>query len=160
MSDWSSDVCPSVLSARRTRAAEWRQTRPGNQQRSGHHLQRHRLVRRIRHCSLVRRCLGRRSDRESRRVINACRLGWFERGRVKPFVPGRHKADSTANDPSQPAVLKSGPEGIKIVDAQIEGCLWRCRLSPLKKGLQKGLVLLFKSPPHPPPPPPPTPYPT
>jgi hypothetical protein len=79
-------------------------------------------------------------------VINACRLGWFERGRVKPFVPGRHKADSPANEPSEPAILKSGPEGIKIVEVEIAGCLWRGRLSPRKKGLEKGLVLLFKSP--------------
>src|SRR3546814_16048519 len=141
MSDWSSDVCPSVLSARRTRAAEWRQTRPGNQQRSGHHLQRHRLVRRIRHCSLVRRCLGRRSDRESRRVINACRLGWFERGRVKPFVPGGHKANSTANNPSKPAVLSSGPKDIKLVEAQMQGFLWRVGLWPRKKDHEKVLLV-------------------
>jgi hypothetical protein len=79
-------------------------------------------------------------------MTNACRIGWYESGRVKPFVPGRHKSETPANEPSNPANLRPGPEGIKIVETEINGCLWFGRLSPRKRGLSKGLVLLFRSP--------------
>ncbi len=90
--------------------------------------------------------MGRGSHRESRRVNNACRIGWYESGRVKPFVPGRHKSDTPANEPTAAANLRPGPEGIKIVETEINGSLWFGRLSPRKRGLTKGPVLLFRSP--------------
>jgi hypothetical protein len=79
-------------------------------------------------------------------VSNACRIGWYERGRVTRFVPGRAKADIPADEPAATANLKTGPQGVKIVEAEIDGRPWFGRLAPRRAGLNEGLVLLFKSP--------------
>jgi len=76
----------------------------------------------------------------------ACRFGWYERGRVTRFVPGRRQADVPADEPSATANLKAGPNGIRVVEAEIDGDTWFGRLSPRRKGLNAGLVILFKSP--------------
>lgn len=75
-----------------------------------------------------------------------CRISWYESGRVKPFVPGRRIVDAPANEPSYPAKLRSGPEGLKIVETEINGSAWFGRLQPKKAGLTKGIVLLYKAP--------------
>ena len=74
-----------------------------------------------------------------------CRIGWYERGRVTRFGPGRAKAEMPADEMTAPANLKAGPEGIKVVEAQIEGASWYGRLAPRRAGLNEGIVLLFKS---------------
>lgn len=79
-------------------------------------------------------------------MSNRCRIGWFARGRVTRYVPGRPKADTAANEPSASANLKAGPQGMKIVEAEIDGDPWFGRLWPKKPGQNEGIVLLFKSP--------------
>lgn len=78
--------------------------------------------------------------------MQTCRFGWYERGRVTRHVPGRHKADIPANEPSAPANLKSGPQGIRVVETEIDGVTWFGRLSPRRPGIHEGVVILFKSP--------------
>lgn len=79
--------------------------------------------------------------------MTACRFGWYERGRVTRFVPGRNKAESPNNEPSAPASLKTGPKGLRVIEAEIDGDNWFGRLAPRKPGMNEGLVILFKAPP-------------
>jgi hypothetical protein len=79
-------------------------------------------------------------------VSQVCRIGWYERGRVTRFVPGRPKAEIPADEPSAPANLKAGPLGVKIVEAEIDGRPWFGRLAPRRAGQNEGIVLLYKSP--------------
>lgn len=78
--------------------------------------------------------------------MSFCRFGYFDRGRVTRYVPGRAKADIPPNEPSAPAKLLTGPQGIKIVEADLDGATWFGRLIPRKQGMKEGIVLLFKSP--------------
>lgn len=74
------------------------------------------------------------------------RIAWYARGRVCRFVPGRPIKDLMASEPSAPANLKVGANGILIIQAEIDNSPWYGRLAPRKKGLSEGLVILFKSP--------------
>ncbi len=78
--------------------------------------------------------------------MHPCRFGWYERGRVTRFVSGRRKAEIPADEPSAPAQLKAGPNGIRVVEADIDGEQWFGRLTSRRKGLNEGPVVLFKLP--------------
>lgn len=78
--------------------------------------------------------------------MQACRFSWYEKGRVTPYVPGRQEADIPANEPSAPAKLMSGPEGISVIEVKADGATWFGRLLPQKPGVKKGVVILFKTP--------------
>ncbi len=78
--------------------------------------------------------------------MSRCRFGWFERGRVTRHVSGRQRAEIPADEPSVAARLRTGPDGIRIVEADMGGSTWYGRLAPKKPGLTEGLVLLFERP--------------
>lgn len=77
--------------------------------------------------------------------MHVCRYGWFKKGRVTRYVPGREKADINSNEPSAPAQLISA-QGICLIEALIDDEKWFGRLMPKKPGGKEGLVILFKSP--------------
>lgn len=78
--------------------------------------------------------------------MSRCRVGWYERGRIRRHVAQRQLGDSVADEPSAQARLRTGPGGLKIVETEIGGTTWYGRLAPKKPGLVEGPVLLFEKP--------------
>jgi hypothetical protein len=78
--------------------------------------------------------------------VNRCRIVWYERGRIRRHVAHRQLGDSPADEPGAAARLRTGPHGLKIVEAEMDGSTWYGRLTPKKEGQIIGPVLLFEKP--------------
>ena len=78
--------------------------------------------------------------------MSRCRVAWYERGRVTRHVA--HAQRTGGQDaPSAESSVRTGPNGIKVVEAEIDGSMWYGRLTQKQDGRFVGPVLLFERPP-------------